>query len=156
MTETPTSLSPEARIQAFAEEVIAGTPLYVVEVRVRGRKGSQVVEIYIDGDEGVTVDQLAQVSREVGFLLEVEDAIKGKYNLNVSSPGVDRPLVLPRQYKKNLGRDLKVVVRSDDASQTYQGTLVEADEDAIVLQDKKRTQRIALADISSAHVQLPW
>ena len=68
----------DQRVQRIVEDVLVGTPLYVVEIIVRGVKGSRVVEVYVDSDDGLSVDALAKVSREVGFLLETEEVIEGR------------------------------------------------------------------------------
>ena len=104
------------KIEAFAREAIASTPLYLVDVEVRGQKNSRIVRVFVDADEGVNLDTCASVSRQLGFLLETEDVIDGKYRLEVSTPGVDRPLADPRQYKKNVGRPLSVRYETEDGS----------------------------------------
>ena len=110
MTKMTQTAAPDVteRVQALVEEVLAGSPHFIVELEVRGAPGSQAVDVFIDSDEGLGVDTLAEISREVAFLVEAEEVIAGHYRLNVSSPGVDRPLKLPRQYKKNVGRTLRV------------------------------------------------
>lgn len=148
----------ESRLRDIVEEVLGASPLYLVDLNVRGRKGSQVIDVFIDSDTDLDVEMLAEVSRELGFLLDTEDLIKGSYSLNVSSPGVDRPLSLPRQYKKNVGRKLKVKRRTaEDSSETIMGQLVSASEESIELDvDRKGRVHISYADIMEAKVQLPW
>ncbi|GIV61309.1 MAG: ribosome maturation factor RimP [Rhodothermaceae bacterium] len=158
MSETVSNqaVTPEERVRAIVEEVIAGTSHYVIDVQVRGRKGSRVVEVFLDSDAPLHVDELARLNREIGFLLDVEDVVDGKYHLNVSSPGVDRPLRLPRQYRKNVGRVLRVRYRAGDVPRTLQGELTAVDEDGIELTVGGRAERISFADIEEAKVQLPW
>ena len=98
----------DARVKTLVEEVLAGSPHFLVDLEVRGARGSQAVDVFIDSDEGLGVGTLARISREVAFLLDTGEVIAGHYRLNVSSPGLDRPLKLPRQYKKNVGRALRV------------------------------------------------
>lgn len=162
---------PEERIRELVEEVIAGTSLYLVELDVRGAPGSQVVDIYIDSETSLDVDELARVSREVGFLMDTEDVMPSKYDLNVSSPGIERPLAEPRQFRKNVGRDLFVQFRQDGAEEApiVHGTLEEATDRFIELnelkvsKDKERRKtktgnihRIDYDDIVEARVELPW
>ncbi|GAA4094902.1 ribosome assembly cofactor RimP [Mucilaginibacter panaciglaebae] len=89
--------------------------------------------ILIDGDKGVGIDECVQISRYVGFKLEEEDVIKTAYNLEVSSPGIDTPLVQPRQYTKNIGRNLSI--KMADGSKR-EGTLRDATEDAVIIEEK--------------------
>ncbi|NNE70248.1 MAG: ribosome maturation factor RimP, partial [Rhodothermales bacterium] len=125
----------------------------IVDIVVRGRQGSRVVEVFLDSDDGIGLDQLASFSREVGFLLEAEDVIKGKYRLNVSSPGADRPLTLPRQMRKHVGRKLSV---KREEGKPVQGVLQSADDEGITLKKGKEEVRLAFDSIQEARVVLPW
>ncbi|MEX0748346.1 MAG: ribosome maturation factor RimP [Rhodothermales bacterium] len=149
----------EARIRDLLEEVISGSTVFVVDVEVRGTRGSSVVNVFVDNDEGVGVDDLARISRELEVLLDSEDVIPDRYSLNVSSPGLDRPLSMPRQYKKNVGRPMRVHYRKEDDSGNAEavGKLVEADEDSIRLEvSDDDVRRIPFVKIIWAKVQLPW
>ena len=161
MTKTAKTAQPEVldRVRGLVEEVLAGTPHFIVEFDVRGARGSQAVDVFLDSDDALGVGTLAQISREIGFLLDTEAALPGRYRLNVSSPGVDRPLKLPRQYRKNVGRRLRVHYRKpggEGYTETL-GDLVEADDEAVevVLSGAER-RRIPYDDILWAKVQLPW
>lgn len=143
-----------ARIRGLADEVAEDRDAYVVDVQVRGQKGSRVIEVFVDSDAGMGTDDLARVSRDLGFLLETEDVVKGRYNLNVSSPGADRPLVLPRQYAKHVGRTLAVKV--GDGATTRTGTLTAVRDESFDLDLNGQTETIAFADVADARVQLPW
>jgi ribosome maturation factor RimP len=145
-----------SRIHALAEELAATRGLYVVGVEVRGQKGSRVVEVFADADDGAGLDDLARLSRDLEFLLDTEDAVKGRYTLNVSSPGADRPLRLSRQYRRHLGRALAVTTGSPDGPAARTGTLTAVHDDAFDLDVGGRTERIAFADVTDARVQLPW
>jgi len=129
-----------------------------VEVDVRGSGGSRVVDIYVDSDGGLSVEKLAELNREIGFLLDVEDLIPGRYKLNVSSPGLDRPLRLPRQYRKNIGKPLRVHFHKSDGSGTteLEGVLIDVGEEAIELNDDADVRQIPFDDIVWAKIRLPW
>ncbi|HEX7071891.1 MAG TPA: ribosome maturation factor RimP, partial [Rhodothermales bacterium] len=103
-------------------------------------------------------EDLARVSREVGFLLDADDVIAGRYSLNVSSPGVDRPLTMPRQYPKHVGRALKVRYRTPDGeSRVAEGRLEEVSEEGIAMQiDPSKRIMLRFDDVIDARVQLPW
>ncbi len=154
----------EARLRAIVEEVIADHDLFLVALEVRGRKGSQAIDVFLDSDGPLDVDALAEVSREVGFVLDVEDVVKGRYHLNVSSPGADRPLLRPGQYRKNVGRVLEVTYRPagpeadvEAGPLTAKGELTAADDAGITLAvSKKETLDLTYGDIETARVQLPW
>ena len=164
MQAPATSHTAESQVQDLVKEALRGTSMYVVEVDVRGARGSQVVDVFVDADEGVGVDQLAKVSRDVGFLLETEDIFESKYNLNVSSPGLERPLQIPRQYRKNIGRELVVEYEPDgEESPAFAvGTLERADEDNFILElsDEEHpeggTRQIPYSQVRTARIRLPW
>lgn len=154
-TPIPSTLVEE--ITRLTEQVLPDESFYLVEVTVRGRTGSQSVNVYIDADTGITVEQCAEISRELSFLMETAGLMQGIRQFNVSSPGVDRPLILPRQFRKNIGRPLKVLVQTDGATeQAVTGTLVETTDEGLVLEAGEERRPIRFSDIRRAQVQLPW
>lgn len=147
-----------SQVRGFTEEVIADTPYFIVDVDVRGHKGTRVVEIFVESDEDLNHDDLARISNEVGFLLEVEDVIDGGYTLEVSSPGIKRPLTMPRQFKKNVGRVLRVKYESEDGgTENMVGTLRAVEDDAITIEMASgEAQHIPYDAIERAKLELPW
>ena len=146
-------------MRKLVEEVLSDSSTFIVDLDVRGTRGSQVVNIFVDSDSGMGVDDLARISREIGFLLDTEDVFPDRYSLNVSSPGLDKPLAMPRQYKKNIGRQLRVHFRKEDGTGNMEvaGTLVGVDDDAIRLEAADvDSLRIPFENIIWAKVQLPW
>lgn len=96
----------ENRVKELVEEKIADRPdLFIVSIRMLK---SAVLEVLLDGDNGIAIADCVAVSRHVGFHLEEENVVENAYRLEVSSPGLDSPLVLERQYAKNIGRDIRV------------------------------------------------
>ena len=96
----------EKRVTELVEEKIADRPdLFLVDVKMHPN-GKLI--ILVDGEKGIGIADCAQISRYVGFKLEEENVLETAYNLEVSSPGIDAPLVLPRQYVKNVGRQLAI------------------------------------------------
>jgi ribosome maturation factor RimP len=125
----------EKRVRELAEEKIAeiGRPdLFLVSVKMLPN-GKLI--ILVDGDKGVGIADCAQISRYVGFRLEEENVIADAYNLEVSSPGIDTPLVMPRQYVKNIGR--KLSIKMADGSKR-EGNLSSLTEDAIVIEETNK------------------
>ncbi|MES2809976.1 MAG: ribosome assembly cofactor RimP [Bacteroidota bacterium] len=89
--------------------------------------------ILVDGDKGIGIADCVAISRYVGFKLEEENVIETAYNLEVSSPGIDMPLVQTRQYAKNIGRNL--AIKMADGSKR-EGTLTAITEDAVTIEEK--------------------
>lgn len=120
----------EKRVAELVEEKIADRPeLFLVSAKMNGNK----LVILVDGDKGIGIADCVAISRHVGFHLEEENAIETAYNLEVSSPGIDTPLTLPRQYVKNVGRNLSI--KLDDGTKR-EGILSSLTEDAIVIDEK--------------------
>src|SRR3984893_1451496 len=88
------------KVREIAERVAASSGLEVVEVELRGGGKARMLRIVIDKLAGVTHEDCAHLSREVGTILDVEDAISGSYTLEVSSPGLDRKLIRPADYER--------------------------------------------------------
>ena len=128
----------------------------MVDISVRGRKGSRVVEVFLDGDNGVNIDEMASLSRELAFLLDAEDVIKGKYHLNVSSPGDDRALLLERQYRRHVGKELQVLVNREDDQVWVEGENLGTDGGVLTIRTKSGTEEIPMDGISKARIKLPW
>ncbi len=147
----------QGAVHELAEPVAESVGVELVEVEVKGQKGRRVLRLVIDGDEGVDVDQIAAVSRGVSELLDKDDdVILGAYTLEVTSPGVDRPLTEPRHFARNVGRYVKVEHEADGAPTETEGKLAEADEHEVVLNVKGRMVKIPLDTVERAKVVLPW
>jgi len=151
----------EEKIYQIAEEQLIDPTLFVVSVQL-GISGKSKVEILVDGDHGVGIDDCAAISRRVGSLLEEQGVLENAYQLEVSSPGVGQPLKLVRQYKANIGRELKVQLNN---GKELNGKLKEVLEGKILLdieikEKKKKVQLVPtwveFADINKAKVQVSF
>lgn len=153
----PTQQRIADRVRTLTEEVIAGTGYFLVDVQVRGHKGTRVLEVYIDSKKDFGHDDLAVVSKEVGFLLDVEDVVDGSYKLELSSPGIKRPLMHRQQYQKNVGRTLRVRYQADGSEEIVVGDLMDAGDSEIELElSSGETLRLSYETIEQARIELPW
>jgi|SRR5208282_1292089 len=114
-----------ARVQEIAERVAASLGLEVVEVEMRGAGKARMLRIFIDKPVGVTHEDCANLSREVGTILDVEDAAPGgSYVLEVSSPGLDRKLSRAADFERFTGSRMKVTTRNPvNGSRHFAGRL---------------------------------
>src|SRR3984893_1407163 len=100
-----------SQIEAIAERVAAPAGIEIVEVELKGSGKHYLLRIYIDKPEGVTHADCELVSREMSAILDVEDPIPGTYELEVSSPGVERPLLKLQDWQRFTGKKVKVVLK---------------------------------------------
>lgn len=135
---------------------------FIVELQVSPSKIRQKVTVLIDSDAGISIDECAEISRKLDDLIEAEGLIPHAYTLEVSSPGVDYPLAMPRQYRKNIGRSLRVIMK-DGVEKS--GQLQSASEEGFVLlEELKKKKKDAIpaelnftyADIAKAEVQIKF
>jgi len=124
-----------AALHALIEPVVSamGFELWGIDHLSQG-KHSRLV-IYIDHEEGVSVDDCADVSRQVSALLDVEDPLPGEYRLEVSSPGMDRPLFTLEQFERYAGHVVAMKLRLPfDGRRKFQGLLAGVESDEVLLQ----------------------
>jgi ribosome maturation factor RimP len=112
------------RVREIAERVAASSGLEVVEVELRGGGKARVLRVVIDKPAGVTHEDCANLSREVGTILDVEDAMPESYTLEVSSPGLDRKLTRPAEFERFVGNRVKLTTRNPvDGNRHFEGRL---------------------------------
>lgn len=120
----------ETRVAQLVDEKLAELPgVFVVDIKMLP---NHKLIILVDGDNGIGVGDCAKISRYVGFKLEEENVIEEAYNLEVSSPGVDFPLTMVRQYAKNIGRDLSVKMLD---GVKREGELLSVNEESITINE---------------------
>lgn len=130
--------------------------LFLIDVIVKGNVGTTKVVVILDGDKGVAIEDCVSISRGLSGFLEENDFFDGKYTIEVTSAGLEHPLQLPRQYSKNIGRNVKVINRDQSI---FEGKLTSVGNDQItleVLKDKKKktTESVTLSfsDIEKTNV----
>ncbi|WP_077921334.1 ribosome maturation factor RimP [Spirosoma sp. 209] len=122
----------KTRLTELLQPYLNNGQFYPVDLQVVGRQGGRIkVTILLDSDEGITIDQCADISRRLGGEMDEANFFgDSPFTLEVSSPGVDFPLAFPRQYVRNIGRQLAVVLTDGSL---HRGKLEAADEQQIVL-----------------------
>jgi ribosome maturation factor RimP len=145
-----------AEIRQLVEPTLAPDQ-FLVDVIVSTKKNPGKVMVLLDGDRGINIDACAEVSRQLSKALDEKNLMGDNYLLEVSTPGVDQPLKLKRQYHKHIGRSLKLKLQ--DGTQT-EGKLTEVGEEQVMLSQeigagkKKETQvvNVSFAAIDKAFV----
>lgn len=145
-------------MRAAIEDCVSRLSAHLIEIVVRGPRGKSVVELFIDTEQGVTSDLCSEVSREASILIEKSGWIQGSYRLDVSSPGIGRPLKFPWQYRKHVGRTLALKVLSGGGTVERTGRLASVGEGGILLEAAKggAPVEVPFADVAEAVVKSPW
>jgi ribosome maturation factor RimP len=128
-----------------------GYELADLEVRLGGKGG--LIRVFIDKPEGIDLDDCEKVSQAVSALLDVEDPVPGNYNLEVSSPGLDRKLTKVEHFQRFEGETLKVQMRFPiEGRRRFRGTLVSSDEENIVVEVDGESLSLPLKTIDTARL----
>ncbi len=128
------------KIKSIVEGFI-NEDFFVVDILLKGKKAGQKLIILIDGDNGVPIDRCVAISRFLSTKLDELNIMEGSYQLEVSSPGLDHPIKLKRQFVKNQGRTIRVETESEEVT----GKLIEVN-DLLTLevQEKKHVNKIEI------------
>ena len=158
-------MDPLAQIRAVAERVAASRGLDVWDIQSRREAIGHVVRVYIDRpgpaatpEESVSIEDCAQVNREMSTILDVEDPLPFAYTLEVSSPGLDRPLRDAGDYSRFAGRLAKVVVKEAvDNQKAFEGRLRGVDTGDVLLEASSgRVHRLPLRLIARGHLEVEF
>ncbi len=144
------------KVQEFAEGFLPSLDLELVEVQYRQEGHGWVLRLFIDGPDGIGVDQCASVSRELNVFLDVEDIIPNAFHLEVSSPGLERPLRDIADFKRFTGKKARVKVRHPiDDQKVFVGLVGDCDDDGfeLILEDGS-SMRFHLDQVRKARLTL--
>jgi len=123
-----------AAVSRYAEPLLQGLRLELVDVQFRREGGGWILRLIIDNPAGVTVDDCATVSREISTFLDVEDLIGHPYHLEVSSPGLERPLKKPADFQRFVGKKAKLTLHQPlEGRRVFTGELAAADDEGVGL-----------------------
>lgn len=148
-----------ARVREAAERVAESEGMEVVEVELHGSGRRRVLRVYIDKPGGVSHRDCEIVSEQLGVILDVEDLVPGgSYTLEVSSPGVERKLVRPRDYERFVGQKIKLVLREPVEEQRYWEGVLAAFADGVVTLEPRPGLRlqVPLEQIERANLKFEW
>ena len=139
-------------IEKLIEPIILQEGFELIEVKLSRHKSNYRLQLFVDSETGITLDECAQISRLAGAALDVADLLESKYFLEVSSPGLDRPLVSERDFRRRIGETIRVEYMENSRKKRITGKLTGVESGEIVLDDKGGTIRIALKTIEQGKV----
>lgn len=133
------------RVWEMVEQFLPDDSIFIVEVIISSKSASHI-RVILDGDQGVSIDLCASISRQLGHQLEEQEIMDHAYTLEVSSPGLDYPLQHKRQYHSRIGRRLELVMHEGAA---IQGKLLAVnEEDLLIAKEKKIKHKVKTEDVS--------
>lgn len=150
-----------SRIREVAEPIAAERGLEILDVEIGGSASNPVVRVILDSADDqrrIGIDDCQDVSRRLGDGLDAYEVLRGRYMLEVSSPGVNKPLKRPVHFARVVGRKVRVRASTDDgAKRSWLGRLEEADDDGIVVREEgAEPVRIAFVDIEKANLEFEF
>lgn len=122
----------ESKILNIAEQVTEKLGFLLIAVTVKGDNRNRIVQIFVDSDKSLSADDCALISGKIASDIESSDLISSKYRLEVSSPGIERPLKFIQQYPKNINRNFEITyIIGDDEIKKITGKLLRVEDDIL-------------------------
>jgi ribosome maturation factor RimP len=146
------------KIQEICEQVVQSEGFFFIDLTVRGQRDKKVIEVFIDAPGDLSVNDCANISRKIGDVLEAQELLDDVSRLDVSSPGVDRPLKFLQQYPKHIGRILEIQYAEEGQPvQVVQGRLQDVAGEVLFITKKDRSQIVInFSSIKTAIVRISF
>jgi ribosome maturation factor RimP len=149
-----------SHVQELADRVASGHGVEVLELALRGQGRGRVLSVVLDAEEPVEADVVELVSKDLSRALDEADPVAGSYTLEVSTPGLSRPLHTRRDFRRQQGHEVSILRATADGDPdpgtSIQGTVVDADDEAVVLEVDGEQVRVPLSEVLRGKVVLPW
>ncbi len=146
MTVTVESIRPI--VEKIIQEALPEAFLVSIKVNISTRSS---IQIFVDTDAGITIQECSLLSRKIGAYFDEYDIVDFSYELEVSSPGLNNPLILPRQYAKNIGRDLKVTLNNGEK---LEGKLIRFDGYQIIIESETKNSKTKKKELQQHTIDL--
>jgi len=144
------------KIEQLAKQACDDLNLFLIEVRIRGDRRQPVFEIFADTEKGITLKECEMLTRDLQDRIDLDDSFMENYRLNVSSPGLDRPLKQDFEYKRNIGQQLIIKLQSAEGIIEKIGELTGFNETSLELLSGHKPESINRSDIKEAKVKIKW
>ncbi|MBI3005568.1 MAG: ribosome maturation factor RimP [Ignavibacteriales bacterium] len=145
------------KVEGFLLPILEAKNAFLVDIQVRGERGTKLIQAFVDTDDGITIEQCAEISRELNRAISLGETAGAAFQLEISSPGIDKPLKLLRQYRKNIGRKYKVRYQKDSESQSLTGTLTAVAGEKITFSPVTgESLTLEISQIIESKEELPW
>lgn len=146
----------QQRIHRLAQKACAELNLFLIDAKVRGTAHKPQVDIIADSESGITLKDCENLTRAMQDLLDVDEAITGNYRLNVSSPGIDRPLMEDYEFRRNIGHPVTVKLQTAEGEKQLIGKLCGFNDEFIELDQDKEKKQIKRSEVQWVKVKIQW
>jgi len=143
-------------IVRISNEIAEKLNFFVIDITFRGDNRKKIIEVFVDAEKNIDADNLAEISREINSILEEQDIIQQAYRLDVSTPGVDRPLKFLKQFPKHINRNFEVTYKTGDETRTITGKLLSVEREDLVFLSEKKELLIEFNNITTAKVVISF
>ncbi|MEJ2614917.1 MAG: hypothetical protein P8Z35_08165 [Ignavibacteriaceae bacterium] len=129
----------DEKIKVAVNSIVERNGFFLIDFVLRGNEKNRVIEIFIDGEKNISAEDCANISREINTEIETQNLIESNYRLDVSSPGIDRPLLYLKQYPKHVNRKFDISYNLNNENRKLTGKLIDVSgEDLTFLSDNKQ------------------
>ncbi len=146
----------ESEIYQLIEPICQSENIYLSDVSLLGGGKNTMIKVIVDTEDGITLNQCQKLSKKVLDIFYRKDLFQEKYRLEVSSPGITKPLEHPYEFRRNIGNQLKVNYVRGDEKCFVTGELIKYTKDTITLKSDEKNLEIPLNDIEQAIIKLKW
>lgn len=144
----------QAKLLEVVTPVVEGAGYELVDVEWKHEQGGWVIRVFIDGPRGISHEDCEQVSRTLSATLDVHDVVPHAYNLEVSSPGLNRPLRTPEHFRRFVGQKARVKLKDGlEGRRNFAGVIVGAEDAAVTIEADGRTFTLPFADLEKANLE---
>ena len=145
------------KIEELAVPVLRTREAFFVDLQVRDERGGKLIQLFVDTDQGITIERCAEISRDLVREFDAGRLLEGNYRLEVSSPGIEKPLKLLRQYGKNVGRRFTVKYASNGEQKIAVAKLLSVVDDLLTFQPEGgEPLTLPFRQIVESKEVLPW
>ncbi len=139
-------------IVRISNEIAEKLNFFVIDINFRGDNRKKIIEVFVDAEKNIDADNLAEISREINSIIEEQNLIQQAYRLDVSTPGVDRPLKFLKQFPKHINRNFEVTYKTGNETKTITGKLLSVEREELTFVSDKKEILIEFKNITTAKV----
>ena len=146
----------EENIVTISNEIAEKLGYFVIEILFRGDNRKRIIEVYVDAEKNISADDLAEISREINSVIEEKNLLTKSYRLDVSTPGVDRPLKFLKQFPKHINRNFEVTYKAGEETSIVTGKLLSVDGEELTFFSGGKNILIDFKNITTAKVLISF